>query len=463
MSTPNVGRPALASVFLVAGMLVWGATAEAAAARGWPTKQEGGYIVVDTPHYQIKTDHDIDTAQLLASHQEAFFIELYKRLGGGKPASQVMRLQIYLFKTKEKYLEVVGDAGKGTQGLFSKERISAWGPVDRLDQVMGTFRHEGTHQFVDTFIGYKCPIWLNEGLAEFFQHATFINGQLEVGQVPVVAVNVLKKAAKDGKLIPLSKMLNLTVVEWNAAVRAENDAGYIQYYEAWSIVHFLQGADNGKYRAPLLQFIYYLSRNRAPDDAWEKTFGGGVAAFDKRWRDYIENLKPTIGLACRVKLGLLGECVLGAKPEALADMETFREAVVKSKAGWTITWGDGTPMEIKGEADLRDLFHCPEDKKSAADAISYEFGPPAKEGERPVIRCRHHTGIVLETSYQEDKKTGGWSTDVVTRPALPAGKTGPAADKKTPAAGEKKTPATTPEKKPAAGAAKSAPGGATVE
>jgi hypothetical protein len=80
------------------------------------------------------------------------------------------------------------------------------------------------------------------------------------------------------------------------------------------------------------------------------------------------------------------------------------------------------------------------------------LGPPAKAGEPPVVRCRHHVGFVLETVYEDDpEKPGQKRVRVVARPpsavppppkAAPPAKTPPAG--KTPAAKSKAAATTAP-------------------
>jgi hypothetical protein len=397
-----------------------GTTTAAATARGWPMRQEGIYLIVETPHYIVKTDHKAEVGQLIASQQEAVFQELYRRLSGVKAGvQQIQRLQIVFFTTKEKYLEVMGKDGEGTQGRYipGKNMISGWTPPEEIDNMLRTLRHEGTHQFVEQFIGPKCPLWLNEGLAVYFENSTMKDGQLMTGETPLAMVSPLKRAPETGKLIPLARMLNMAGEEWTAALKTQAPQGTLQYYEAWSMVHFLQGAENGKYRAPLLQFIYYIARSSPVTEAWDKTFGAGSApAFEKRWQEYIKDLKPTGGLGCRGNLQILGFLLIknqGVFPE-WKDMDEFYQAAMAGRlGGWVMTLGDGTKIDGGKDKDtMKSLFRCPEDLP-VADKPDYEL-IPARDGQPQGVRCRHHQGFVMETTYVKNAK-GDWESKVVAR------------------------------------------------
>jgi hypothetical protein len=254
-------------------------------------------------------------------------------------------------------------------------------------------------------------------LAEFFKNAQFRDGKLVIGQAPIGMVSSLKKAVEEKKLIPVEKMLSLKVEDWNANVQFKKPEALIQYEETWAMVHFLEQGDGGKYRTPFCQYMYYLSRGSNSQQAWEKTFGAGSAAFEKRFVEYLKDLKPTGGLGCRTNMHFLGFLLVNIKEGAdfTKDMTAFRDAAAAGKLGeLTFTTGD-VKLNTSDREVLRCLFRCPEDR-SKGDDPSYEM-LPAKEGEPPGVRCRHHTGYMLETRYVKDAKTGNWSPEVVALPA----------------------------------------------
>ena len=433
--------PAATAAFVILAALLCGPQpgSGAAAGKGWPMKADGEFLVIETPHYIVRTDMGPDVGQLIASHQEVLFTELYRRMAGNKAGTiAVQRATILIVGDKDKYLALMGPDAKGSQGTYTpgRNQISGWGSVDRMDGLLETLRHEGTHQFVQQFIGAKCPVWLNEGLAEFFKHAQFSGGQLTTGQAPIYLVNDLKRAQAENRLIPVQKMLTTTHEAWSATVRTEGRDAYTQYHEAWAMVHFLQGAESGKYRDAFIQYIYYLGRGRDSSDAWQKAFGADVAGFEKRLFEYLKDLKPAGGMGCRSNLMFLGFILLNVREgvDPPKDIATFYQWALEGKLGqWTFTTGSGLKVSTEDPGVMKSLFRCPEDK-AKDDEPSYELAP-GKPGEPAVVRCRHHVGFVLETVYEKDPKEGKMRTAVVARPpasvapppkAPPAAKTPPA-------------------------------------
>lgn len=391
------------------------AAAPALRAAAWPMRKDTEFVYVETPHYRIKSDLPPECAQAIGSHQEALFRELCRRMQGTKAAGQIERMDLIAVGSQEKFIKIMGDEAKGCQGLYTGDRLGAFGDPKEMDALLGVLRHEGTHQLVWEFIGPTCPVWLNEGLAEFFQNAEFSRDAMKTGQVPLLNVVILRKAIEDDKTIPLPRLLMMTYEDWSKAVADESPQAHIQYPQAWSVVHFLQEGDNGKYRAPLLQYIYHLSRKRGSMEAWAETFGTNYKAFEDRWKAYVQKLKATDGIDCRLKLELLGRMLIRAMkdPEVVKDMEAFRQAVLAGKmGGWKLTLA-GEEVEIADRESLADLFRCPEDRRPSAPT-SYELSP-GQSGQPPVLRCRNHAGYVLETVYEKGEEAGTFTVKTVTK------------------------------------------------
>jgi hypothetical protein len=412
---------------LAAGLLA------GAAAPGYLARQEGEYTCVDTPHYRVRTDLGTEAAQLIAAHQEALFAALMQRMSSFKPAAAtaLAKLDILAVKTKEKYLEIVGKDGQGTQGVHipAKLLLACWGPPEGFDITLDTLRHEGTHQFEAVYLGPKCPVWLNEGLAEFFRQGQFRGGQLVIGQAPMVPIMNLRRLIADGKFLPVADIVNMTHDEWNAAVAAKGAKAAPLYQEAWAMVHCLEAADNGKYQAAFIQYMSMVSRGIAAGQAWERSFGAPPAAFEKRLREYIQTLKPTCGIGCRWNLKLLGALVVNTHG-LITDMKALRQAAEEGKLGtWTYSTDDGLKIEMKDAENLKTVFRCAEDT-SKGDDPSYEL-VPGKPGEPMIVRCRHHAGYVLETTYT--KQGNALNVDVIAQPSSTPPPVKPATPPKKPA------------------------------
>ncbi len=373
------------------------------AAAKWPARRVGSDLVIQTPHYVVESDHPEENVQLIAAQQEVLFAELHRRMNKIKPVSMRDRLKVLVYKDQERYLSRLGAGVAGSRGVFmpAMDVLACWADPDQLDIVLETLRHEGTHQFIAHYLGSNCPIWLNEGMAVFYEHGEFSrkSGRLVIGQVPKGRVNVLRKALAGGNIIPLSSMLMRTNQQWLERVNTRHPEGYLQYCQAWAMVHFLAYGGGGRYQPAFLQYMHYVSRGRPSTWAWERSFGNDFQGFQKVWEAYIKDLKPTGDTsACRRNLQVLGWLAVVAwknHPDLVADMATFRKALLAGDFGaWSVSSGewaiDGTDAKAVAQ-----LFVCGEDP-ARRPTCSYTL-VPGKEGTPPVLRCTHHTGKALES------------------------------------------------------------------
>jgi len=372
----------------------------------WPVKKEGEDYTVVTPHYQVRTDLGPEAAVLIALQQEALYAELVHRMGDLTPKRPAGRMNATAVRTRKRFTDISGDEDLKVQGLHipQKNLLIAWGELPTVTSVM---RHEGTHQFVAVFIGASCPVWLNEGLAEFYRAGVFENGRLEVGRVVAADVFAVRDALAKNTHIPILKMLTMDYATWAAPMKKEKNPGEEmapQYQEAWLMVHFLAYAENGKYRLPFQQYIASVARGWPHAQAWETVFGKDYAAFEARWRAYVDALALKADCADRMRvLGWLAS--IFQKRMAPMDLERLRTLIVGGKIG---RWHYGRWGAEEGELDaakakeLATLFRCPCDVRPG-DAVSYEVEEGAA-GEPPAVVCKHHKDIVCRTTRVPDDK-----------------------------------------------------------
>jgi len=393
-----------------------------AAGRQWPMRKQGDFLIIDTPHFHVRTDHDPKIAHGIATHQELLYQELARRMGRGKPQSAMKRMAVILCTTEEKCRQVARAKVPGAGGLYEMD-LSGWGTAEDIDALLATFRREGTRQCMHQFLGGRAPVWLVAGLSTYFEIAKYEGGRLVAGQAPLLLVQSLQEAAEKGKLVPMARMVSMAVGDWNAAVKAKSLQSKVQSQQAWSIVHFLEQGEKGRFRKPFVQYLTLLGQGRTSQDAWARTFGTNMAAFGKRWLLYVKALQPTEQLDCRINLRLVTAMAFYARhrPDIVGSIELLRDAALRGDfTGWTATQY-GAEIKIEGAETFKKLFHCPHDKRDD-DSISYQL-VRTNPDEPPIVRCLHHEGLVLETQYRkdpDDEKT--LSLVVVSRPAKPGEK-----------------------------------------
>ena len=247
-----------------------------------------------TKYYILHTDLDKDMTRQAVVRITAMAEEYTNRTRSfaGKIKT---RFPLYLYKNREDYNDHPGVI-EGSSGMYTGGSLIATAP--RPGGSWRVVQHEGFHQFAHKVIKARLPVWLNEGLAEYFGRGVWTGDNLVVGLIPKGALNRVRETIKSKELLPLSKMLEMSHKEWNSKLSSRN------YLQAWSMVHFLVHADKGKYQKALSDYIRDLSQGRSSSAAFAKRFGKNTKAFQDRYAEWWTKLpdNPTEELYERVKV-----------------------------------------------------------------------------------------------------------------------------------------------------------------
>ena len=184
-------------------------------------------------------------------------------------------------------------------------------------------QHEGFHQFAHAVIGGELPVWVNEGLAEYFGESLFTGDSFVTGVIPPDRLARIKEKIRNNTFKPVPAMMLMTSAEWNAAMQ-------IDYYDqAWSMAHFLAHGDDGKYQAAFSNFMIDIGRGKDWQKAWQANFGS-AEGFEERWKQWWLALPddPTAGRYAEATAAMLTSFLSRAasQKQSFPDMAAFAAA-----------------------------------------------------------------------------------------------------------------------------------------
>lgn len=110
-----------------------------------------------------------------------------------------------------------------------------------------TLYHEYTHAIMDLNFS-QLPLWLNEGLAEFYGNTTFGDKEIKTGTIDAAHLQLLNQS----KLIPIDVLLQ---VGYDSPYYNEADRASVFYAEAWAVVHYLSMDPEARQKQYLLKFL----------------------------------------------------------------------------------------------------------------------------------------------------------------------------------------------------------------
>jgi tetratricopeptide (TPR) repeat protein len=133
------------------------------------------------------------------------------------------------------------------------------------DHPYATVYHEYTHLQLGKAIEWL-PLWLNEGLAEFFQNTEIHEKDVQLGEPSVDDILYLRQ----NRLIPLFTLLKVDV---NSPYYHEEQKGSVFYAESWALTHYLEITDRKNNVHRLQDYIDLMSRGQDSVAAAAKAFG----------------------------------------------------------------------------------------------------------------------------------------------------------------------------------------------
>ncbi|MCI0391465.1 MAG: tetratricopeptide repeat protein [Acidobacteria bacterium] len=141
--------------------------------------------------------------------------------------------------------------------------------------------HEYQH-FILSNILPNAPLWLDEGLAEYYSafEPRYEGREVLLGRSPARHVLALRKAT----LMPLEKLFSIDTraPEYNEAKKAG-----LFYAQSWALAHYLMLGNNGKRRPQFTRFINLLGKGQPVEESFRLAFQADYETIEKELQDYI--------------------------------------------------------------------------------------------------------------------------------------------------------------------------------
>lgn len=263
--------------------------------------KEAKFKTYDSRYYEIHTDAPIELVREAAARMTSIAEEYRVRTSMfGPPPGP--KLPFDLFTLDDDYSKATGMPTSG--GVFNGTALMARASDTyiKTGYLWHTVQHEAFHQFVYYVLGKNMPTWANEGMAEYFGEALWTGDGLVVGLIPPLRLKAIQKGIKDSNdFIPLESLLTMSHEAWIAQLTHAN------YDQAWSTIHFLVHADDGKYQKMLVDFLRDISKGVAPDQAMVARFGKNIKPFQDRYNEWWLAQEPgaTDDLRCQAMVATL--------------------------------------------------------------------------------------------------------------------------------------------------------------
>ena len=227
-------------------------------------------------HSDLSRAFCLEASRVLEASRSTYEMRL------GRIPRDGQRFDVYVFSGQGSYLlytsNLLGIAPTHTAGLYAPalRQLLAWNQPRRSD-LIDTLRHEGFHQYLHARCG-SSPTWLNEGLAEYFEHGLLDDGRWSDEELSAEHLEQLR--APGFEWTPLAELLHAGP----AAFYAEPGRSYA---EAWHWIHYLENSGVANQRA-LRRLVDALAAGTPHDEAIEVALPArGHAALERGRRAYL--------------------------------------------------------------------------------------------------------------------------------------------------------------------------------
>src|SRR5687768_5569091 len=124
------------------------------------------------------------------------------------------------------------------------------------------------------------PLWLNEGLAEFYGTMQFAGGEATLG----APLNNYIRLLREQEMLPLSTLFSIgtTSPHYN-----EQEKSGIFYGQSWALVHYLMLGGGASRQEQFRRFLHQVSRGDAAGKAIEESLGMTLAAIESELKAYL--------------------------------------------------------------------------------------------------------------------------------------------------------------------------------
>lgn len=167
-------------------------------------------------------------------------------------------------------------------------------------QMFATLYHEGFHAFLDNFLfpeelRKNVPLWLNEGLAQYFEAARIENNRFVLGQEDRIKMAILRKWNKASQLVPLASLAVAESKEFLVQDMSNAENSTKHYLQAWALVHML-GEKNRLTMPVLREYVQSLKGGKPPLEALPVLTGTKNEELQKAWENKLLYAHEKMGL-----------------------------------------------------------------------------------------------------------------------------------------------------------------------
>jgi lipoprotein NlpI len=175
--------------------------------------------------------------------------------------------------------------------------------------------HEYAHFIIDRNLVHA-PLWLNEGIAEFYSTFKTEDGMRKTLIGSPISYHIY--TLRDKPLLPLKTLL---AVDQRSPHYNESSKAGIFYAQSWALVHYLMLGNNGKRQPQLANFIRQLNTGKSLEENFKESFQCDYKVIEEELSQYIRKFSFPIVVFNNLQLGEITKQIKGIEKSVLSEAE----------------------------------------------------------------------------------------------------------------------------------------------
>ena len=176
-------------------------------------------------------------------------------------------------------------------------------------------------------------MWINEGLAQYFEDAIIIGHRMTAGLANARRIERVRDAITRHRAIDFDKLFNMTTEQWSDVLGRDAESAALLYAQSWSMVYFLVHGEEGRHQKPFEKYLQLVSRGRDSGEAFRSAFGSvSLTSLEQSWRKFARQQLPDPINTTASRMEFLG-AALGyihdhsePMPSTLDELKTYLQA-----------------------------------------------------------------------------------------------------------------------------------------
>ncbi|HSK81137.1 MAG TPA: tetratricopeptide repeat protein [Thermoanaerobaculia bacterium] len=253
-----------------------------AAGPAWSLPRKEEWIELKTANFTLYSNAGRVNTERIGTNLERLRSAL-KLLTPDLSLSSPYPTSIFVFKNAsslEPYQRIYNGRPQKAGGYFMSRSYGNYVAIngDPRGDEMANIHHEYLHYVIRNNYP-SLPLWLNEGLAEYYSTFEVSGNEAKIGLPHPHHIVWLRKNA----LIPLPKLLSID--EQSPEYNEESPRGSF-YAQSWALVHYLLAGSPDR-RLQAVEYLRLIQTGSPREEAFRKTFGD-PAALERELRAYIQ-------------------------------------------------------------------------------------------------------------------------------------------------------------------------------